>query len=203
MTDHPLFKNLSQSNDISKPLAPNPTTKAKTLFIEFGLDEAFNADLNRQAKCILDAALSEYQKHQHVVGISYSANASQTKAIYKAWAEGQSGAEAINGANQAAVIHRLSELLYNTDDYKVLQNGVFKIVPISTMDGFDAKTSDKELRTCLEVARNVADNGCLFVWVNQGATSTHPYAIGGGVANVPKARHQFIMATLGQLISCV
>ncbi len=199
MTDT-LFADLSNSSDISTPLEKDDSTDARELFIRFGESADYNEDLKRQALIILDTLLNAHRQSNKPVAITYSANAGQSKAIHQAWAENQSGAERVNGANQAQVIAAVNLLMAQDEKYQALADGNFKIMPISTMDGFDVRTSDKELRRCLEIAKNFTKQGILFVWTNQSQTASHPYAIGGGVAKVPAARHNFIMASLAKLL---
>jgi hypothetical protein len=140
-----------------------------------------------QATCILDEVQRQYNAGITKVGITYSANQAQTEAIINN--NGKWPARA-RGANQAAVMMKISELL-ETPNYASLK-AVFHIIPITTMkyDGTTVCAADeasvtKSLANAVQFVTQ--PNSIILGWTNQNSYNSEGtlwgFAVGGGVAS--------------------
>lgn len=152
-------------------------------FIDFPLvyDDGINHGLSngQQAQTILTAARTLLSQGYPIVAILYSANASQTSDIEKAYAEGRYSA-GIVGANQAQVMSALEDKLGT--DSRDLQLKI-RIAPITTipapqMDPLVAVKADLD-----RIEAQLKNGWALLGWQNQLSvlSKEHPYAIGGGI----------------------
>ena len=180
------YKTRKVINDV--PKFNEPTTGGATIkngkFIPCKIAyTSAKGDADRQAREILDHALSLNKKGYQKIGITFSANQKQTKAIAENKIEALKGI--ITGSNQAAVIEALIKLLCN--EYSGLKE-IFKIVPITTMKVPGGESGPAEVGTLhdtkasLEAAEDfLKSGGVLLGWQNQG-TNDDEYAIGGGIS---------------------
>lgn len=135
----------------------------------------------QQATFILDKVNQLHQQGHATIGITYSANQEQTERIKKTYAQKQWKTNT-SGANQAAVIARIETLL-KKETYAHLQ-GVFRIVPITTMDyrNKNSTAKDEDVQDSLnDASQFITTGGYLLGWANQ-LTPKGTLAIGGGVA---------------------
>lgn len=136
-----------------------------------------------QAIQILDEVARLHANGAKTVGITYSANQDQTDKITDTYKKG-GWKTGTNGANQAAVISQIEQLL-TEPKYQHLQS-VYRTVPITTMK-FDSKgkavpADDTSVKESLKHASQfMKDGGVLLGWTNQ-KTPQGSLAIGGGVA---------------------
>ncbi|KTD72572.1 hypothetical protein [Legionella tucsonensis] len=136
-----------------------------------------------QAIQILDEVARLHANGAKTVGITYSANQDQTDKITDTYKKG-SWKTGTNGANQAAVISQIEQLL-TEPKYQHLQS-VYRTVPITTMK-YDSKgkavpTDDTSVKQSLSHASQFMEGGgVLLGWTNQ-KTPQGSLAIGGGVA---------------------
>lgn len=159
-------------------------------------------DETRQAKEILDEALRLHDgfvgagQQPPPIGITYSANLKQKTDLNAAGNDPLqlAPANAITGLNQAAVMSEVTRLLNTDAKYQPLQ-GIFKILPIATMQ-YDAQNAAHALDTTqptqnplndvANINRFIQNNGIVLGWQNQ--NTKNGYAVGGGVTqNLPQA----------------
>ncbi len=136
-----------------------------------------------QAKQILDRVQELHKEGKQSIGLTYSANAGETRRIAEAYQD-KNFDTGVSGANQGAVIPEIAKLL-KTPAYQHLQQ-VFRIIPITTMAyksrGKKVAATDKEVGDSLTAATDfVTKGGHLIGWINQDTPDTE-VAIGGGVA---------------------
>lgn len=145
----------------------------------------------QQARAILSNARELHAKGYPLVGITYSANQTETAAIRAAY-DKKPTPDAITGAtktgaNQAEVMVEVENLLAKSrasGGFDDLQ-GVFRIVPITTMSkgGSAPVKGAHDTAASLEAAKAfVQSGGALLGWQNQHGASAGAYAVGGGVA---------------------
>lgn len=151
-------------------------------FHNFRLDYSrATGDANAQAVAILSAVRQLHEAGAPQVGITYSANGNQTKAIRAAYAASNWKTNT-NGANQARVMTEVESLLA-TATYSDLQ-GVFRIIPITTMT-YQTDDPCNEVRADIAAARTfIVGGGHILGWKNQDTTAKDTYAIGGGVTQL-------------------
>jgi hypothetical protein len=136
-----------------------------------------------QAKQILDRVQALHKEGKQSIGLTYSANAGETRRIAEAYQD-KNFDTGVSGANQGKVIPEIAKLL-KTPAYQHLQQ-VFRIIPITTMAyttiGTKIAATDKEVGDSLTAATDfVTKGGHLIGWINQDTPNTE-VAIGGGVA---------------------
>lgn len=159
-----------------------------------------------QAKKILQKSQELVRNGSKGVGITYSANYDQTIKIAETYKQGKWFTDT-NGANQANVMHQM-EALMHTHPYEDLQ-GKLRIVPITTMDGYSSKPRPKPwsvthkdiVKADLERIKAYLEDGWdILGWQNQTTIDDpkHPYAVGGGIANLPPEIEKLIQKTLIQ-----
>jgi len=155
-----------------------------------------------QAQAILTKAQTLVDKGAPGVAITYSANYGQTREIIKVYAAG-GWYTGTDGANQAAVMCEMEQLM--SSPYTALQHKM-RIAPITTMNAYaDPVTPWNETVLADIVTADLArietylQNGwCVLGWQNQDTVNNtgHPYAVGGGIAQLPPAVAVKIQATL-------
>ncbi len=155
-----------------------------------------------QAQSILEKARELVKTDITGVAITYSANYGQTREIAKTYAQGNWNTQT-GGANQAEVIHNMENLLDQT--YSDLQHKM-RIAPITTMNAYTNPLdpwNDKVLMGLVEEdlkkIKDLLDGGwAVLGWQNQETLNNqeHPYAVGGGVAALPRAVSKKIQQTL-------
>jgi hypothetical protein len=155
-----------------------------------------------QAQAILTKVQSLIHNGAIGAAITYSANYGQTRDIAKVYAAGGWDTQ-INGANQAAVMHAMEQMLGTT--YTALQ-GKIHIAPITTMDGYPPTNPWNDTVLMNIVTQDLATietylkNGWVVLgWQNQDTVNNpkHPYAVGGGVmTSLPTAVSDKIQQTL-------
>lgn len=177
----------------------SPSTKG--VFVNFNLDyQALSSE--QQAEKILNKAAELVGNKAKGVAITYSANYGQTRKIQQVYFSGGWHTET-NGANQAAVVHAMESLLAGT--CKHLQ-GKMRVVPITTINAYDNPvvpwnqdvlmgiviTDLDRIQTYLE------DGWYILGWQNQKTVSDqiHPYAVGGGIANLSDVVSRKVQKTL-------
>lgn len=148
-----------------------------------------------QARQILEHVLAihtEDESKAMPIGITYSANATQTgniRARYTAAAQGGSQdayvltSRDVSGSNQAEVIPKIMDLLRNDPKYSSLKS-IFRVIPITTMDYkglMKVGVQDEAVQESLDAATSFCQNqgGHLIGWVNQDSDNV---AIGGAVS---------------------
>lgn len=133
--------------------------------------------------------------HDHVY-ITYSANYDQTQMINSTYTSGN-WHTFTNGANQAAVINAMEELL--DEKYRNLQ-GKLKIAPVTTLtySTFGGNTHKEVIEKDLQLIEEHLRKGDVVLgWMNQ---NTEPlYAIGGGIAQLPVDLNSLIQNKLMEL----
>ncbi len=175
------------------------------VFIDFNIPYSKDGVLvlpQNQAEDILEKAQELVTKGAKGVAILYSANYGQTREIEKIYFMGGWNTQT-NGSNQATVMNRMESLLGTK--YSTLQRKI-RILPITTMNAYDNPiqpwnddvlmgivTTDLErIKIYLEAGWNVLG------WQNQNTVNNpqHPYAIGGGISNLPPTVSDKIQNTL-------
>ena len=144
-----------------------------------------------QAQTILIKAEELMRQGYIGVAITYSAKYDQTLRIAQVYNSGGWRTNT-NGANQASVMHEMELLLDKS--YAALQ-GKMRIAPITTMNGYNYPVHNwsEEMQLSIvradlnEIKSLLNKNWCVLGWQNQITLNDtlHPYAIGGGVANLP------------------
>lgn len=177
----------------------NPSTKG--MFVNLNLDyQALSSE--QQAENILNRAAELVGNKAKGVAITYSANYGQTRKIQQVYFAGGWNTET-NGANQAAVIHAMESLLAGT--YKHLQ-GKMRIVPITTMNAYDNSVAFWNQDVLMGIVITdldriqfyLEDGWYILGWQNQKTVNDqfHPYAVGGGIANLSDLVSSKIQKTL-------
>jgi len=132
----------------------------------------------QQARKILDQVNELNQLGYKKIAITYSANDQQTSVIREYNRDDNPNKKlTIAGANQAAVIAEISQLL--SSEYKHLIP-VFCVMPLTTIS-FGGKLADKTDEIDLDYIEKFMQesNHAILGWQNQ---KTYPhYAVGGGV----------------------
>lgn len=177
----------------------NSSTNGK--FINFELDYS-KLTSQQQAEKILKKAMNLITENHKGVAITYSANYGQTRNIEKTYFAGKWNTKTA-GANQAEVISQLESLLQT--DYETLQ-GTMHILPITTMNAYSQPASpwNDEIQMGIVITDldrihyYLEDGWCVLGWQNQKTITNaeHPYAVGGGVAQLPTAVSKKIQSTL-------
>ena len=177
----------------------NPSAQGK--FINFCLDYS-KLSSQQQAEKILKKADELVGNASKGVAITYSANYGQTRKIQQVYLAGGWHTQT-NGSNQAQVMHAMESLL--ADTYQHLQ-GKLRIVPITTMNAYENPVEPWNngvhmgiVITDLDRIWAYLENGwSILGWQHQKTvnSTTHPYAVGGGIANVPESISQNIQKTL-------
>ena len=156
-----------------------------------------------QASRIFDEADRLVAEGAVGAAIIYSANYGQTQDIVKAYDAGQATVT-LTGANQAQVMIAMEDGLAST--HKHLQ-GKLRIAPISTMNGYGSQRLEP-WDDAVHMAILKADLARIEEWLKAGWTilgwqnqdtvksSTHPYAVGGKIANMPAKIDAYIQQTL-------
>ena len=136
------------------------------------------------------------------VAITYSANYGQTREIQRVYFAG-GWKTRTDGANQAAVMRCMESLLGG--NHQSLQ-GRMRILPITTMNAYDDPASPWNADVLLGIVTTDLDRiktyleagWCVLGWQNQNTVGDpkHPYAVGGGVAQLPDAVADKIQNTL-------
>lgn len=180
---------------------------SKGVFVSFYLPytDATGATIppGQQAAQVLESAKTRIvQGGAPGVGITYSANYGQTREIEATYAAGGWDTNT-NGANQAAVIHSMEELLGSP--FQALR-GKMRIMPITTMNAYTNPVTpwntDVQMKIVIaDLARIQASleaGWTILGWQNQDTvgSATEPYAIGGGITSVPAAVSAKIQETL-------
>ena len=178
---------------------------AKGTFINFYLpyaQDGVRIPDQEQAKAILTKAKELIGNGAKGVGITYSANYGQTREIERIYFAGGWKTQT-RGANQAEVICSMESLMVR--EYDSLQ-GQVHILPITTMnaytDGVERWNEDVQLgivTTDLDRIKIYLESGWhILGWQNQSTikNSTSPYAVGGGIAQLPDLVKDKIQATL-------
>ncbi|KTD57143.1 hypothetical protein Lsai_1747 [Legionella sainthelensi] len=159
-------------------LKPNGIVPFQVDFKKNGID----VSSKEQAIIILDEVAKLHAHGAKTVGITYSANQSQTDKILDTYRKGDWQTGTI-GSNQASVIFEIEKLLTETK-YQHLQ-GVYRTIPITTMkysNGRAMTADDPSVQKSIEHASEfMANGGMLLGWRNQSTPQGH-LAIGGGVA---------------------
>ncbi|WP_115710643.1 hypothetical protein [Legionella sainthelensi] len=159
-------------------LRPNGIVPFQVDFKKNGID----VSSKEQAIIILDEVAKLHADGAKTVGITYSANQSQTDKILDTYTKGDWQTGTI-GSNQASVIFEIEKLLTETK-YQHLQ-GVYRTIPITTMkysNGRAMTADDPSVQKSIEHASEfMANGGILLGWRNQNTPQGH-LAIGGGVA---------------------
>lgn len=136
---------------------------------------------NDQAREILNRAVTLRAAGAIGVGITYSANWDQTKAIRKVYADGGWNT-GTGGSNQAEVMTAM-ERLEGTAEFSVLQNRM-RIVPITTMyygHFTNGMTMDDVIAEDMAaIHKLITDGWTVLGWINQ--PGSDQFAVGGGVA---------------------
>lgn len=154
-----------------------------------------------QAQAILNKAQALISNGAVGVAITYSANYGQTRTIASVYAAGGWDTQT-NGANQAAVMNAMEQLMGST--YTMLQ-GKMHIAPITTMDGYPPTNPWNDTVLMNIVTQDLANietylkNGWVVLgWQNQDTVGNpaHPYAVGGGIATLPTNISDTIQQTL-------
>ncbi len=154
---------------------------ASSIYVDFK-----NKTPKQQAEKMLDDILAKQAANPNIkqFGITYSANSLQTQYINNA--NSLSDLDGLNGANQAAVMRSMLDLLKDNpkSKYSNIKNKV-KIIPITTMSGQYGLTpgeldevADSDFKKAKAFA-NSPDNE-LLLWTNN-KSGGYP-AIGGGIA---------------------
>lgn len=142
-----------------------------------------------QAQKILQRAseIAKGNPHQ-LVGITYSANASQTEDIRKAYKKQQQ--PKIVGANQAMVLNHVLDGIKNDKVYALLKKQ-FRIIPVTTMDVYGGNVNNEVIEQDLEALKDFIKNrNYLLLWTNQLAPNR--VAIGGGIKALPEKQNAMI-----------
>lgn len=156
-----------------------------------------------QAKRILANAKALIEEGTKGVAITYSANYGQTRKINKTYTAGDCKT-GTDGLNQAGVMKAMETLL-EQETFRELKCKV-RIAPVTTMnaladpvnpwnEGVLLHLVEKDLKNI----QKLLDAGWdVLGWQNQDTidNSAHPYAVGGGVATLPKGVSEKIQNTL-------
>ena len=174
-------------------------------FIDFNIPyskDGVSVPPQNQAEDILKQADALVSNGAKGVAIIYSANYGQTREIEKVYFTGGWNTQT-NGSNQAAVMNCMDSLLGS--QYSTLQ-GKMHIAPITTMNAYvnpvNPWNDDVHMgivTTDLDRIKIYLEAGwCVLGWQNQNTVGhpKHPYAIGGGVAKLPKAVSEKIQSSL-------
>ena len=176
-------------------------TSTKGEFVNIHLDyQALSSEqqaekiLNRAAELVADKAIG--------VAITYSANYGQTRKIQQVYFAGGWNTET-NVANQAAVIYAMESLLAGS--YKHLQ-GKMRIVPITTLNAYDNAAAYWNQDVLMGIVITDLDRIKIYLedgwyilgWQNQTTVNNQisPYAVGGGIANLPDVVSSMIQKRL-------
>ncbi|HEY9752323.1 MAG TPA: NADAR family protein [Coleofasciculaceae cyanobacterium] len=154
-----------------------------------------NLSASDQALAIIAEAQKLISRGSCGVAITYSANYAQTVAIHKTYESGRWNTNT-SGANQAAVMQVMESLM--ADKYSTLQRRL-QIAPITTMtySDYGGHTHQQVVESDLEYIKSLLDKGWdVLAWQNQ--SSIPGYAIGGGIATLPKEIDTLIQMTLVQ-----
>ena len=168
-------------------------------FINFYLSYKDERGNYRSASDQAIAIITEAQKLIDLgspgVAILYSANYGQTVTIHKTYKSGHWQTK-ISGSNQAKVMQAMEALMEN--QYSTLQRRL-EIAPITTMtySDYGGRTHRQVVESDLDHIKSLLDRGWdVLGWQNQ--SSIPGYAIGGGIATLPKDIHTLIQTTLAQ-----
>lgn len=155
-----------------------------------------------QAERILQQAGELIAKGAAGVGITYSANYGQTRKIAGTYASGGWNTRT-GGANQAEVMQNMEALL---ETPFIALRGKVHILPITTMNAYtdplDPWNENVHMRIVsadLDRIQAYLDRGWdVLGWQNQQTVNdpAHPFAVGGGVAQLPTAVSDKIQQTL-------
>ncbi len=129
------------------------------------------------------------------VAITYSANYAQTVTIHQTYESGHWNTNT-SGANQAAVMEAMESLMGGK--YSTLQRRL-QIAPITTMtySDYGGRTHQQVVESDLEYIKFLLDQGWdVLAWQNQ--SSIPGYAIGGGIATLPREINTLIQTTLAK-----
>ncbi len=129
------------------------------------------------------------------VAITYSANYAQTVTIHQTYESGHWNTNT-SGANQAAVMEAMESLMGGK--YSTLQRRL-QIAPITTMtySDYGGRTHQQVVESDLEYIKFLLDQGWdVLGWQNQ--SSIPGYAIGGGIATLPREINTLIQTTLAK-----
>lgn len=157
----------------------------ESLLIDFS-----NNSSKKQSEIILERALELIIIMPGTeIGITYSANQKQAEDIREAHEMSVSGADYVQGRNQAEVVENVGWLLANVSKYVPLKT-MFKIIPIATMTEDQQPVSDVQIKQDLNYAIKFANSAHLIIWGNPQAK----IAIGGGMAQSiqPEQQSQWI-----------
>lgn len=158
-----------------------------------------------QAKKTLDKVKQLKGQNFAGVGLIYSANYGQTRAIEQTYFS-KGWDTKTSGSNQAQTIMAIEDAL--GDGYSDLQ-GYFNINPISTMNAYVdpvAKWTEEIhygiLTTDLDRLTKYLDSGWVVLgWQNQDTkgSTVKPYAIGGRIANMSQSNSAYVQSRLKKL----
>ena len=170
-------------------------------FIDFYLEYrrrggAGGLTADQQAVAMLQACKKLVAAGHKGAAITYSANEGQTKALEAAYAAGRYIAH-IQGLNQAEVMEQLEGHLGN--DWTDLQLKM-RIAPITTIPSAGTDPVAIVKSDLARIRQYLVDGWAILGWQNQDTRGTiHPYAIGGGVVQLPNARKDEIQGGLKAL----
>jgi hypothetical protein len=166
------------------------------------LKDSVQVPAQNQANDILQKSRDLINNGSKGVAITYSANYGQTRDIEKAYFTGGWNTRT-NGANQAVVISAMESLLGS--EYKDLQ-GKMRVVPITTMNAYDHPIDPWDNHVLMGIVITDLDRIKIYLeggwdilgWQNQSTVNNHnhPYAVGGGIAQLPQAVSDKIQETL-------
>ncbi len=149
----------------------------------------------QQAMRIIGEAEKRIGSETPGFGITYSANYDQTQTIRNTYSQG-GWRTGTSGSNQAEVMRCLETLLateFSQWQFKI------RIAPITTMtySDFGGLTHRQVVENDLSAIRDLLNDGWIVAgWVNQ---HSHPdFAVGGGIAQLPRDLSQLIQKTLRQ-----
>lgn len=155
-----------------------------------------------QALKILQTSIELLKKGAKGVAITYSANYGQTREIQRCYFSG-TWITAISGANQAAVMSEMEQLLNSS--HEKLQGGV-QVLPITTMNAYEDPIEPWNADVLLGIVMTDLDRVKAYLesgwtvlgWQNQNThhNPSHPYAVGGGVSQLPQFIDDKIQACL-------
>lgn len=171
----------------------------KGLIIRFkdAKNEPISAE--KQAKFFLDRALKDLDKledHQGV-GLTYSANYGQTKALAAAYLNGKYTA-GVKGSNQATVVKAIENLLRKDEKYKPLRYRLH-IIPITTLGYGEENPEEIIIRDMENLACHLGAGWRVYGWQNQDTNfkTSKKFAVGGGIVKTQsKRQYQIIQNSL-------
>ncbi len=178
-----------------------PAGKFINFYLPYKQDGTFVAPM-AQAQQILDKTTALVAGGARGVAITYSANYGQTRTIEQVYAAGGWDTET-SGANQAAVMYDMGQLMEKT--YAALQ-GKMRIVPITTMNAYIDPVTPWNEQVLMDLVTTdlhrietyLQDGWYILGWQNQDTVNNpaHPYAVGGGIAQLPPAVSEKIQQAL-------